>query len=858
VSFVEETAYNALMAADATGRLAYLSLPPSPETALEALSVPVRQWFSRHFGRPTVAQRLAWPAVRAGHHLLLSAPTGAGKTLAVFLPVLDGLLSGPVAGGLSCLYVSPLKALTNDVQRNLRGYLAGLLSFLPADVVPVRLKVRTGDTSARARRQLLLKPPNVLLTTPESLTVLLNHRTAAGLLSGVRWLIVDEVHSLAGNKRGADLGLSLERLEELTGGVQRLGLSASCTPLATAARFLVGAGRSCVIARAPEAGPLDLRVEPLPEIGGSLCDRLIERLTPELETSRTTLIFTNARSLAERLAWALRQRFPVWHELIAVHHSCLAARRRRDVERRLKRGMLRVVVSSTSLELGIDIGAVENVILVHPPGGVVRLLQRLGRSGHGPGRRRRGLVLAASTAALVEAAVTAAAGRGEQLEPLHLPRHPLDVLCQHLLGLATQGWWDKGRALKLVRRAATYQDISDRDFQDCLDYLSGRRRDGRAWLPARLRWQGERFTIAGERCARLLRMNGGVILGEERRPVRLMAGGLVGEVDELFAQQLQPGDRFLLDGRCLELKRTEGAALAVEEVIGRPAAPRWMSEAGPCSAKLAWRLYLLRSRAAETLLHGPAALDGLLRREYRLGPAAREALLSYFYHQVAVSEIPTACVCLVECVANGVGEDYYIHTPLNRPANDALARVAARRLARSGGRCALTVAADLGFLLQVQGGPALSAEELRRLLAAESFEADLEEALRDSDLLRERFRRSALIGLMLLRNPLGPRRKVGGSNWAERKLFEQVQQADADFVLLRQAWREVREECLDIESALAYAKEMPRRRLHCRRLAQPSPFAQGWTQQLVGAVETTTSPAEALERLHTALTGQHA
>jgi ATP-dependent Lhr-like helicase len=843
------------MASDAAGRMAYLSLPPSPETALEALPDPVRDWFCQRFGQPTLAQRLAWPVVRAGHNLLLCAPTGTGKTLAVFLPLLGRLLTDPSRGGVCCLYVSPLKALTSDVHRNLRSYLAGIASFLSAGAVPVRLQTRTGDTSARARRQLVRQPPDILLTTPESLAVLLSQRGTVGLLSGVRCVIVDEIHSLAGSKRGADLSLSLERLEELAGGVQRLGLSATCAPLTTAALFLVGVGRSCTIARAPEAAALKLRVEPLSEAGGGLCDRLVSRLAPELESAPTTLLFANARRLAERLAWALRQRFPQWQEQIAVHHSCLAARRRRDVERRLKRGLLRVVVSSTSLELGIDIGAVENVILIHPPGGVVRLLQRVGRGGHGPGRRRRGLVLTASTAGLLEAAVTASSGRAEQVEPLRLPEHPLDVLCQHLLGLATQGWWQKGRALELVRRAAAYQELSEGDFEDCLNYLSGRRRDGQTWLPARLRWQQDRFTVADERSARLLRRNLGTILGEERRSVRLQSGGGIGEVDEAFAERLQPGDRFLLDGRCLELKRAGISSLEVEEVIGRPAAPRWAGEAWPCSAELARRLYLLRSRAAEALLQGPASLDDLLRREYRLDAAARGPLTAYFRQQEAVSEIPAACVCLVECVSGEDGEGYYFHTPLNRPANDALGRLAARRLARPGGRCVVSIAADLGFLLQVQGGPALSADELRRLLAAESFDADLDDALKDSDLLRERFRRAVLIGLMLLRNPLGSRRKVGGADWPERRLFDQVRAADSDFVLLRQARREVREECLDVAMARAYAQEMPRRALRCRRLAQPSPFAEGWTQQLVGAVETSVDPADALQRLHAALTG---
>jgi ATP-dependent Lhr-like helicase len=841
------------MAPDATGRLEYLSLLPAADTALAALVEPVRVWFVQQFDRPTPAQRLSWPTVAAGRNLLLCAPTGTGKTLAAFLPLLGPLLTGPPTATIRCLYVSPLKALTRDIRRSLRTCLAGLAPYLPPGAVPVRVRSRTGDTSARARRQLLRDPPDILLTTPESLAVLLTQRRTAEVLGGVRTVVVDEVHALAGSRRGADLSLSLERLDDLVGGgLQRIGLSAACAPVAVAARFLVGACRPCTIAQAPETASLHLEVEPLSEEGG-LCQRLVTRLAPELEASRTTLVFTNARGLAERLSWALRQRFPEWDKQIAVHHSSLAAGRRRAVERRLKRGRLRVVVSSTSLELGIDIGSVDNVVLVHPPGGVVRLLQRVGRGGHAPGRPRRGLVLTASTAELLEAAVTAASGHAGQVEPLRLPVYPLDVLCQHLLAMATLGLCDKGQALALVRRAAPYEDLPAPDFEDCLDYLCGRHRDGRCWLPARLRWEGDRFTLIDDRTARLLRRNLGTIVSEEPRRVRLAEGPGVGEVDEAFAERLEPGDRFLLDGRCLEYRHTEDGVLLVEEVLGRPRPPRWASDAWPCSRELARRLYLLRARAAEALRQGPPALAGLLQREYGLGEPAAALLAGHFRRQEAVSEIPGAATCLVECVPAEAGFDYYWHTHLNRPGNDALARVVVRRLARQRGGTIIAMPADLGFALGVPGLAELTVAELRGLLDVQNFEADLAAALHDSDLLRERFRRTALTSLMLLRNPLGRRRKVGGRDWGERRLFDQVRAAEPEFVLLRQALRDAHE-LLDGESAQGYAAEMPRRVLRCRRLTQPSPFALGWTQQTIGSVEGPPDPAAALQRLHATLT----
>jgi ATP-dependent Lhr-like helicase len=858
------------MAADALSPLEFLGVPSCSESALAVLAEPVRRWFRDHFGEPTFAQRLAWPRVAAGDNFLLCAPTGSGKTLAAFLPILSHLLTCFSARSPRCLYLAPLKALGHDTRRTLRRHLRQIRPLFQGQALPVRVGLRTGDTPARARRHLLLDPPELFLTTPESLAVLLARPDAGDLFGGLRWVVVDEVHALAESKRGADLALSLERLEALAGApLQRIGLSATCAPVAEAARWLAGVGRPCTVAQAPEAAPLELRVEPLPwprrlqqgeDVQGEspargFVGRLVERLLPELEANRTTLIFTNVRSLAERLAWALRNRLPEWAEQIAVHHSSLAAARRRLVERALKQGRLRVAVSSASLELGVDIGTADGVILVHPPGGVVRLLQRVGRAGHGPGRPRRGLVLTACTPALLEAAVTGASSYARQYEPLRLPAHPLDVLCQQLLGMAAQRSWTAVEALALVRRASPYRDLTQRDFDDCLAYLSGTGHEGLPWLPRRLEWDGPEFRLAGEGTARLVRRNLGTILAEDPRPVRLASGAAVGQLDESFADRLEPGDRFLLDGRCLELRRVEAGALIVEEVAGRPAVPRWAGDPWPLSGDLARRLYVLRVQAAEALLRGRAALDELLRREYGLADAAAEALLTFFLRQEAVSEIPDVSTCLVECVRLGGVVEHYVHTELNRAGNDVLARVAVHRLVRDLRRSGGTFVADLGFMLWMEGGDGLGPEQLRRLLAAEDFETDLARALAASETLRERFRRVSLTALLLLRN--GPRRRRGTAP-ADERLFDEVCAGQPDFVLLRQALREVREEGCDAAAALAFAASLPRRELRCRWLADMSPFAWGWTQMDQGPAEETDDPAEALRRLHALLTGGEA
>jgi ATP-dependent Lhr-like helicase len=870
------------MAPDATDKLEYLGPTPSPESALGVLAAPVRHWFQLRMGQPTPAQCLAWPALTAGNHLLLSAPTGSGKTLAAFLPILSELLTQPASGGIRCLYLAPLKALAADCRKNLRRCLAGIASLCSEPAVRVRIGLRTGDTSERVRRRLCLQPPDVLLTTPESLAVLLSQPASIDWFRELRWVVVDEVHALAANKRGADLSLSLERLTQLSGGsLQRIGLSATCAPVADVARFVVGVGRRCSSAVVADAAPLELAIEPLEAAGHGFLRQLLDRLEPELTTNRTTLIFTNARGLAERVTWGLRRRLPQWAEEIAAHHSSLAAARRRVVERRLKQGRLRAVVSSTSLELGIDIGSVDRVVLVHPPGAVVRLLQRVGRSGHSPGQTRRGLVLTATPAELLEAAVTSASGHLSQYEPLRIPAGPLDVLCQQILGVAAQQACLPDDVLELAHRAYPYRNLSRRDLDDCLDYLSGRHRDGRSWLPPRLRWHGDAFAILDQRTARLVRRNIGTIIAEEPRTVRqtgvrgqrpeVRDGGdaafltsdlcpvtsaPVGQVDEAFADRLRPGDRFLLDGRCLEVRGSDGRAVLVEEAVGHPAVPRWAGSLGPLSADLARRLYVLRTQAAEALRDGPEALAHLLHEHYGLNGPAIAMLITHFQRQECISEIPDPTACLVEAVRGGFSTDYYVHTPLNRAGNDTLARVAVLRLARGRRQTVTSAVADLGFMLSLGSGPDLTPAELRTLLAAEDFAADLTRALDDSITLRERFRCVALTGLMILRNPLGQRRRVGGRDWPERRLFEQVRQSDPDFLFLRQAMNEVRTETLDLPAALAFLVDWPRLSIHWRWLPQVSPFAESWTQLAMGPMDGLESPLDALKRLQAMLLGE--
>jgi ATP-dependent helicase Lhr and Lhr-like helicase len=828
----------------------------------DCLSDCARRWFSARFGEPTTAQRLAWPMVAQGDSVLICTPTGTGKTLAGMLPILDRLHAEQPTG-LQVVYVAPLKALVQDACTMLRRHAQEMKQEMMPDAPPLRIALRTGDTSARARKFQLDEPPQILLTTPESLAVLLTHPRSPDLFRTLRWAVVDELHALACNKRGADLALSLERIEvlcDLAGGMRRIGLSATCTPLSTAARFLTGVDRPCRIVRVNDPSDMDLRVEPLAyEEGPGFLNRLLGRLDGELAVNRTTLIFTNTRSLTERVTWALRHRYPRRAEDIAAHHSALAPARRRLVERAMKQGRLWAAVSSTSLELGIDIGSVDSVVFVHPPGSVVRLLQRLGRSGHRPGVPRRGLVLTASARELLEATVTADCGRHGQIEVLEVPEHPFDVVCQHLAGMAITAAWTVDEAYALVRRAYPYRALSRDDFDACLDYLSGRHPDGTEWLPPRLGWRGDAFTILNERTARLMRRNLGTILTEDPCAVRMPLDqsdsgveprtSLVGELDELYAERLQPGDRFMLDGRCLEYQRRDGTALLVDEVVGRPQVPRWRGAGPPMSNELASRLYLFRVQAAEALRDSPARLERLLRWEFRLDAPSADSLGRYVMRQETLSEVPGFDVLLIERLSQQACTEYYFHTPLATPANEAIVRVVAGRITRLGLGTPVSMAADLGFVLVLENAADVAPAVWRRLLTAEGFTDDFRSALAESPLLRERFAQVAQTGLMLLRHPAGRKLKVGGASWAREQLFDQVRTIARNFPLLRQAEAEAATLACDVTTAHAFIRRLSRMHIRLRSLAEPSPFADSLLAGQSGPVETSWNADDALLHL---------
>ncbi len=594
--------------------------------SLGIFSTPVRSWFEETFSAPTEAQARGWPAIAAGHHTLIAAPTGSGKTLAAFLYALDTLLlEGPVlTDATRVLYVSPLRALSNDVQRNLNAPLAALRAR-DAGLPEVRVLVRTGDTSPRDRAAMGKRPPHILVTTPESLYLLLTSESGRRVLGTVRVAIIDEIHALLGDKRGSHLALSLERLEALAGPVQRIGLSATQRPLATVARFLAGEGRECIEIDAGHLRRLDLAVEVPAAPLGSVCSHeqwvaIHERIVTLVRDHRTTLIFVNNRRQAERLAARLAERLEPAR--VSCHHSSLSQERRLAAERALKAGELSALVATASLELGIDIGEVDLVVQVGANLSIATLLQRVGRSGHGVDRVPRGRFFPLTRDELAEAAAALEAVAVGELD--RTPESPaaLDILAQHAVAECAAREWPERALYHCFRRAWPYRALDEGSFADSIAIHTR----GRYALLHRDA-VGER--ILGTRRARITALTSGGAI-PDRADYEVLTepdGTRVGSLNEDFAIESSAGDIFQLGNTSWRILRVQPGVVRVADAHGAPPTiPFWLGEAPGRSAELSEAISRQRDRFA---LGDGAPENGNGTLPFGLAPEVASLLAEY-------------------------------------------------------------------------------------------------------------------------------------------------------------------------------------------------------------------------------------
>ncbi|MCW8132398.1 MAG: DEAD/DEAH box helicase [Planctomycetota bacterium] len=556
----------------------------------------VRQWFQTKLGEPSEPQARGWPLIRARKNVLIAAPTGSGKTLAAFLSALDELLrqGQDLRDETQVLYVSPLRALSNDIQKNLQGPLSEIAAediFLPE----VRVLVRTGDTAAKDRQAMTKKPPHILVTTPESLYILLTSQGGRRMLSSVKTVIVDEIHALARDKRGSHLALSLERLDALCGPVQRIGLSATQKPLEEIARFLAGRERPCEIVDAGHLRTLDLAVEVPPSPLGAVCshevwEEMYARMAELIQEHRTTLIFSNTRKLAERMAARLTG--VLGPDLVTCHHGSLSKEMRLDAEQRLKAGKLRALVATASLELGIDIGDVDLVLQIGSPRSIATFLQRVGRAGHGKNRVPKGRYFPLTLDELAEAGSLLRAVRAKDLDRILQPQKPLDILAQQVVAACVAETWHEDALFESFRRAWPYRELSREEFDACVNLHT----QGRYAL---LHRDGVNRRLMATKRARITAVTGGGAIPDTAlyQVLQEPEGTFVGTLDEDFSIESNVGDIFQLGNtswQILKVESREGVVRVVDAKGQPPTIPFWFGEAPSRTAELSSAVGQLR------------------------------------------------------------------------------------------------------------------------------------------------------------------------------------------------------------------------------------------------------------------------
>lgn len=775
---------------------------PTVPDALATFHPAVAGWFGQSFPAPTPAQTRAWPLIRAGHSTLVAAPTGSGKTLTAFLAAIDQLVQQGVAeGGLpdqtSVLYVSPLKALSNDIHINLEQPLAGISSQLEALGLPpleIRTAVRTGDTPQAERAAMRKRVPHILVTTPESLYVLLGSESGRQMLANVRSVIVDEIHAIAGNKRGSHLALSLERLEALAGHpLVRVGLSATQKPIEAVADFLVGAGRHCQIVDVGHGRSRDLALEvpPVPleaVMSNAVWELVYDRLAALAGEHRTTLIFVNTRRMAERAARHLSER--LGSAVVAAHHGSLAREHRLDAEQRLKRGELRVLVATASLELGIDIGDVELVCQLGSPRSISAFLQRVGRAGHQVGGVSKGRLFPSSRDDLIEcAALLDAVRRGEQ-DTLLIPKAPLDVLAQQVVAEVSCREWHEDALLTLIRRAKPYVQLSEADYQALLSMLAEGYTTRHGARGAYLHRDLVSRSLRERRGGRLTALtSGGTIADNADYSVLLEPQGFsIGTVNEDFAVESLAGDVFQLGNTSYRIIKVESGRVRVEDAQGQPPnIPFWIGEAPGRSDELSAAVARLRGEVDERLAEVESrrrqlAGDALMRPGIasELAPTKPEATEVTSRLQLAIDWLTdtlglpnTAARQIVEYLARARsalgalptqqrlimerffdesgGTQLIIHSPFGSRVNRAWGLALRKRFCRTFNFELQAAATEDAIIFSLSTSHSFPLDEVWRYLHPNSAEAVLIQALLDAPLFGVRWRWNATTALALPR-----------------------------------------------------------------------------------------------------------
>jgi len=838
----------------------------------------VDAWVARRFGAPTAAQQQAWPLIAAGEDVLITAPTGSGKTLAAFLACLDRLIRDALAGTLDdrtrVLYVSPLKALSNDIRVNLDEPLAEMAALgeaLGFGRPVVRTAVRTGDTTARERRQAVKQPPHILVTTPESLYILLTSESGRRALADVRTVIVDEIHALARDKRGCHLALSLERLDALcqagpppgtmpslleTRGprtLQRIGLSATVNPIEVAGRLLCG---TRPLPRRVEVSPrrdLDLAIELPKDELGAICTNeqwgeIYERIVALVQQHRSTLVFVNTRRLVERVAHRLGEL--LGEEKVAAHHGSLSRERRHKAEKRLKAGDLRVVVATASLELGIDVGAVELVCLVGSPRSIATGVQRIGRSGHVVGGTPKGRLFPLTRDQLIETVALVRAARRSVIDAVALRDAPLDVLAQQIVAACACEEWDEDALYTLVRQAAPYATLAREDFDAIVDMLSEGIATSRGRAGALLHRDAVNRKLRGRRGARLgALMSGGAIPDNANYDVVLEPEGtLVGSLDEDFAIESMAGDIILLGNNSWRIRRVEAGRVRVEDAAGAPPTiPFWLGEGPARTRELSAEVGFVR----EAVVQGPGAGEGDEAAIYpgdALDDPAFDAPVKQLVRDylragaAALGGVPSERLVIAERFFDeSGGMQLVIHAPFGGRINRAWGTALRKRFCRSFDFELQAAATDDGLVLSLGAQHSFPLETVFQMLRPDDIDELLTQASVQAPMFETRWRWNAMRSLTLLRHRGGKRVPPNIQRMRAQDLIAAVFPGQTacqdnhgggaieipDHPLVRETIRDCLTEAMDAEGLRAVLTDLRAGRIKtlARELPEPSVFA---------------------------------
>ncbi len=817
----------------------YYKVPFSKEESLESLNLFIRKWFESKYKDLTPPQRYSFRLIKEGKNMLITAPTGSGKTFSAFTGILSDLMNLSLNGSLKekiyCIYVSPLRALNNDIYRNLTGPLEEIFKGISLPISKITVGIRTGDTPQKERHRQLTHPPNILVTTPESLAILINSPKFLENMKEVKYIVIDELHELANNKRGVHLSLSIERLAEAIGhDFIRIGMGATMSPLEEAAKFLVGYDgedcRDCAIVDATWDKKMDfVTVCPVKDIINEKDEKIESSIYGMIDAiikqNKTTLVFTNTRSGTERVVYNLIRRFKYAEDSIAAHHGSLSRETRLGVEELLKNGKIKCAVSSTSLELGIDIGTIDNVVQIGSPKSVARAVQRIGRSGHSFMDIARGEVIVTNRDDLVECSVMLDAAKKRHIDNFTTPKNAMDVLAQHIVGMSQAKKWGVDEAYALIRHAYPYHTFQKKDFLSLLEYLSGmyvglesRRVYAKIWFDEKENAFGRR----GKLTKLIYFLNLGTIPDEVAIDVVTKENKWIGSIQEEFLSKLKPGDIFALGGKTYSFEFSRVMKAIVSEAPGQvPTIPPWYSEQLPLTYELALEIGQFREKMAIATGHSVERNlstlrklnKGLLRPNKQasqileampLDENAKNSIFNYFVEQILYAGyVPNDHMILVEKTVDEEGERNLIifHSLFGRRINDALSRIVAIMI---GDRYETDVAVNItdnGFVIITDTDVNISKAAISEIISGigrENVRKLLMENIRRTEMMKRRFRYNAVRSFMILRNYMGRKISVRRQQVSSQFLLKAAEEIGSEFPVLKETYREIFEDVMDL------------------------------------------------------------